>query len=74
MSLKVAEKPGEDFWAWVDFEKFECVIERLEVPSFVLTHIGQTRALDGQQTDEWDDMSARGTYHPDTGLNIFRED
>lgn len=75
MSLEVAEKPGDNVFAWVDFDKFRCITDELEVPSFVMTHIGQTRALDGQQTDSWDEMSARWTYHPNSGLIItFRED
>ena len=75
LSLHVAEKPGDNVFAWVDFDKFRCITGELEVPSYVITHIQQTRALDGMQTDSWDDMSARWTYHPDAGLNItIRED
>ena len=31
---------------------------------------GETRALDGMQTDSWGGMTARWTYHPDNGMNI----
>ena len=37
---------------------------------YVTQHIESTRALDGMQTDEWDDMKARWTYHPDDGLSL----
>lgn len=75
MSLEVAETPGDNVFAWVDFDRFRCITDELEVPSYVMTHVGQTRALDGQQTDSWGGMSARWTYHPDSGLIItFRED
>lgn len=47
-----------------------CVLEHLDAPSYVTEHISSTRALDGQQTDTWDDMTARWTYHPDAGLTI----
>lgn len=47
-----------------------CVFNSLDVPDAVRQHIGTTRALDGQQTDSWDDYTARWTYHPDDGLQM----
>lgn len=46
----------------------DCVLERTEMPNHVQRHIDSTRALDGQQTAEWGDVTARWTYHPDDGL------
>ena len=40
------------------------------VPSYVVSHIDSTRALDGQQVDEWDGISARWTFHPESGLHL----
>ncbi|QNP56303.1 hypothetical protein [Tessaracoccus defluvii] len=48
----------------------ECVLVKLKAPDFVMTHLGSTRAMDGQQTDEWGDLEARWTYHPDAGVNM----
>ena len=31
---------------------------------------GDTWGMDGQQTDSWNDVSARWTYHPDEGTNM----
>lgn len=47
-----------------------CLLTKLAAPSYVLAHIDSTRALDGQQTDTWDDVAARWTYHPDSGLRL----
>lgn len=47
-----------------------CVLGALNAPAFVTSHIGQTRALDGMQSDEWDGLKARWNYHPDNGLDI----
>lgn len=47
-----------------------CVFNSLDIPDAVRQHIGTTRALDGQQTDSWDDYTARWTYHPDDGLQM----
>lgn len=52
------------------FEGIMCVLKKLGAGTAVLDHIGTTRALDGQQTDEWDGVKARWTYHPDDGLQI----
>lgn len=46
------------------------MLEQLDAPDYVTQHIESTRALDGMQTDEWDDMKARWTYHPDDGLSL----
>jgi hypothetical protein len=47
-----------------------CVFNSLNIPASVREHIGTTRALDGQQTDTWDDFTARWTYHPKDGLRM----
>jgi hypothetical protein len=51
-------------------DSMTCVFNSLNVPASVREHIGTTRALDGQQTDSWDDFTARWTYHPDDGLQM----
>lgn len=48
----------------------ECLLAKLQAPSYVSEHLGSTRALDGQQTDEWMGLEARWTYHPDSGTNL----
>ena len=50
------------------------VLTELEVPCYVTSHIDSTRALDGQQTDEWDGISARWTFHPESGLHLVLRD
>ena len=47
-----------------------CYLRELETPDYVIQHIDSTRSLDGQQTEEWDGIKARWTYHPDRGLII----
>jgi hypothetical protein len=56
--------------AYMTSTMMTCVFNSLNVPSAVREHIGTTRALDGQQTDTWDDYTARWTYHPDDGLQM----
>lgn len=55
-------------------EQTDCLLEKLNVSSAVKKHMETTRALDGQQTDEWDGIKARWTYHPDDGLNLILQD
>lgn len=49
----------------------ECLLAKLQAPAYVSEHLGSTRALDGQQTDEWKGLEARWTYHPDNGTNMI---
>ena len=65
---------GESGVSYTDIEDVACVLTKLEVPSYVVSHIDSTRALDGQQTDEWDGISARWTYHPEEGLHLVLRD
>lgn len=53
-----------------EIEDVSCMLTELDAPEYIAQHINSTRALDGQQTDEWDDIEARWTYHPDDGLQI----
>ena len=59
-----------DIMAWVQPEDALCLFDELEVPDYVRDHVISTRALDGQQTEEWGELSARWTYHPDDGLQM----
>lgn len=51
------------------FKDFECVTKKLAVPTYVLTRIGNTTSLAGQQSASWDGMEASWTFHPDNGLD-----
>lgn len=51
-------------------DEVACILAGLEAPTYVTRHIDSTRALDGQQSDEWGTYEARWTYHPDEGLLI----
>lgn len=65
---------GDDEWEsdgpYDTYEDVACVLAELDTPDYVIQHIDSTRALDGQQTDEWGDFEARWTYHPDSGMQM----
>lgn len=61
---------GEKYGMGHTLADIQCLLGKLGMPADVAAHIGQTRALDGMQTDTWDGIAARWTYHPDKGLNI----
>ncbi|MFC8299484.1 hypothetical protein [Micromonospora orduensis] len=52
-------------------EQLQCYLTELHVPDAVAAEIEGTRALDGRQSGEWEDMSASWTYHPDDGLQMI---
>lgn len=59
-----------DIFTHASMESMTCILDELETPTAVRDHMGQTRALDGQQTDEWGSFTARWTYHPDEGIQL----
>jgi len=61
---------GEKDTSGDSLENLACILRKTGAPSYVVTHIESTRALDGNQSDEWDGYKARWTYHPDAGLRI----
>lgn len=65
-----ADTKGKEDAAGLSVEQVTCVLQQLGVTRAVLQHMDSTRALDGQQTDEWDGIKARWTYHPNAGLGL----
>lgn len=58
---------------YVDFEALQAiedVNEALGLPESVINRMKQTRALDGFQSYETDELDISWTYHPDKGLNV----
>jgi type II secretory pathway pseudopilin PulG len=55
------------------FSNLECMLAHLKAPQSVEVAIGQTRALDGRQSDSWDGFEASWTYHPDDGASLLIE-
>ncbi|MEU4473536.1 hypothetical protein [Micromonospora sp. NPDC023888] len=52
-------------------EQLQCYWTELKVPDAVIAEIEGTRALDGRQSGEWEDMDASWIYHPDNGLQMI---
>ena len=66
----IFDTKGKDNGKGHDMADVACVLRLLLIPQAVVSHIDTTRALDGQQTDEWEGISARWSYHPDSGLHL----
>lgn len=47
-----------------------CVLYAIPVPSYVISRMDQTRALDGVQREQFDAFDISWSYHPDNGLDI----
>lgn len=56
-----------------DLSQIMCVLAELDTPDSVISRMDSTRALDGRQAAEWNDLSASWSYHPDDGLDIVVE-
>jgi len=70
-TLIVATLPEDDDPLGVSSLAIGCIEEELEVPKWLQESISSTRALDGRQSEEWDNLSAQWGYHPDSGLNLI---
>jgi type II secretory pathway pseudopilin PulG len=53
------------------YAQMTCFLKGLDAPSAIEAEIGQTRALDGRQNDEWDGYTISWAYHPDNGASIL---
>jgi len=57
----------------MSFASLTCFLAGLDAPDSIETKIGQTRALDGRQSDDWDGFEIEWSYHPDDGASIIIE-
>lgn len=60
---------GEDEYSGASVEDIVCVLLDLGVPTSVIANMEQTTAMDGRQSDDWDDFEMSWSYHPDRGLD-----
>lgn len=67
----IIDVQGEDVGSGsLSFDALYCVLAELDTPSYVISQIESTRALDGMQSANWETYTAQWTYHPDQGLDI----
>ena len=64
---------GKENTAGLPYEGISCLLDELEVPDSTLAKIDNTRAMDGQQTADWGDITATWSYHPDSGPRFIFE-
>jgi hypothetical protein len=51
-------------------EDLACALKYMDVPSYVVSMMEKTRALDGIQREEYDNFKISWSYHPDNGLDV----
>lgn len=68
-TLTIDVKGKEDAYG-ADYEDLACILNELDVPSRVSSHLGQTTSMDGRQTESWDGVTAAWSYHPDRGSDM----
>ena len=62
---------GEEDSSGVSIEKVACVLSTVDTPDAVISALDSTRALDGRQHANWDNIDAEWSYHPNSGLNLI---
>lgn len=68
-TLTIDSKGKEDY-SGTDVEHLFCILEQLDAPTRVTTHIGQTTSMDGRQTASWDGITVEWSYHPNRGSDM----
>jgi hypothetical protein len=60
---------GEDEIGGLDYTEANCIVDALNPPAAVTSHIDQTTSMDGRQSESWDQFSISWSYHPDRGFD-----
>lgn len=60
---------GEEDTSGAGFPDITCLFAKLDMPSAVLSHIGQTTSMDGRQTEAWKTFTVSWSFHPDRGFD-----
>lgn len=60
---------GEDEIGGLEYLEASCIVDALNPPAAVTSHIEQTTSMDGRQSESWDQFSISWSYHPDRGLD-----
>jgi hypothetical protein len=68
-SMSVDMKGKKDYGAGLDASEVWCIVDKLGTPESIKAVMEQTRALDGRQTDSFDDIEVSWSYHPDRGMD-----
>jgi pyruvate/2-oxoglutarate dehydrogenase complex dihydrolipoamide acyltransferase (E2) component len=61
---------GEEDYSGAPMSDINCALDAINVPDFVRAQMDKTRALDGVQTETWDNITAKWSYHPNSGFNV----
>lgn len=62
---------GEDEVEGASIDDAACIFSFVGVPDSTVSKMDGTRALDGQQSDSWDDMEITWSYHPSSGIRFI---
>lgn len=63
----------EDYMDYDAYMAIYSINAALGLPDSLMEKMGQTRALDGRQSQTYGDVTVSWTYHPDDGLEILYE-
>ena len=61
---------GEEEYSGASYGDLVCIINAVGTPTYIYDGIMSVRAMDGRQTQEFDDFTVSYSYHPDHGMDI----
>jgi hypothetical protein len=61
---------GEEEYSGASYGDLVCIISAVGTPTYINDGIMSVRAMDGRQTQEFDEIIVSYSYHPDHGMDI----
>jgi len=66
----IIDGKGEEDSYGASTESLFCIIKGVKTPDYIVNGIETTRALDGKQMQEFNNITVSYSYHPNTGMNL----
>ena len=61
----------DDYFDSDAYDAIKSIISQLGLPQSLVAEMGETRALDGRQSADYEHISVSWSYHPDNGLEVM---
>lgn len=61
---------GEDELSGATYDDVSCIVDEVGTPSYVKDEMWATRAIDGRQSEVFEDVTVKWSYSPGSGMQI----
>ncbi len=61
---------GEEDWSGASITDLVCILDEIEVPTYIRDEIDNTNSLMGRQSAEYEGIKLSWSYHPNNGVDM----